>query len=385
MNNGVRTIDSVSGICHTGVRAWLLICFLASVAWAADEDEATKRPELHKPIPAILRAGKEKRKVYLVQRDGDTVRYKVKLDNPAIVGVDVSKLTDIAVRLEYKRKTAFEAEQNGRYAEAISVLLPAVKPHLPYLDIPGHDAIDLAMRTGCTLFHGGMQLFEAGLDDERPERAERFLRAARNLFQVCSEAKWWDRAEDAQYRVLLCTVMLGEREEAAKTLETAVGPPTDVRGYGAFWLAKGFYSYAAENYDAAADAASQSLLFEHKDLSVFPYALLLSGACFDQMGMPYRARDVYFETARLFHRTPPGQVAIERLVEILASGRVDEEEQDKIANVFFADKEDLDKRINDFLELLGKADEVEADEDDEEDKEDKDDNDKGIAPEADTP
>lgn len=304
-------------------------------------------------IPAILTSNEQKRKVYLVGREDDVIRYKDKKDAPAVVGVPVERLQDIYVYLEYDRGKVFSAAQKGEWREAVQVLLPVIKPHLPYLDIPGHEAVEVALRAGTHLFHEGMTVSELALETDKRQEAARYFQAARHIFRSCQTAAWWSGVEDAQYRVLLCTILLEELEEADEQLEMMGVPPATERGAGTYWLAVAYRRYIADDMRGAAKAATRSLLFENKDLSTFPYALFLNGRCLEHLEDWFRARDAHFEVGRLFHHLPPGAAGTRRLVALIESGRVDDREQLAARSIFFQGKDDIRERIQAFLDMTG--------------------------------
>ncbi|MFW5894096.1 MAG: hypothetical protein ACOCUY_03070 [Verrucomicrobiota bacterium] len=306
-------------------------------------------------IPAILTADEQKRKVYLVSRDEDTVRFKEKRDSRATIGLPVNKLEDIYVRLDYDRGKVFSAAQKGEWRKAAQILLPVIKPHLDYLDIPGHEAVDAALRTGVLLFHEGMRVSELALEQEKRAEASRYFKGARHIFRQCQEAQWWEGAEDAQYRALLCTILLDELEEADDQLKFGSIPPADARGAGTYWLAAAYREYIRGDTRAAATAATRSLLFQNKDLGTFPYALFLNGICNEELEYWYRARDAHFEAARLFYRFPAGAAAMRHLIRLIESGHIDEEEQQAAQSIFFRGKDDIRERIQNFLDMTDQS------------------------------
>ena len=92
-----------------------------------------------------------------------------------------------------------------------------------------------------------------------------------------------------------------------------------------------------------------SFAFESKDIETFPDALLLSAVCHERLEHMHRARDVYFEVARLFKNTAWGDIARDRLVEVMKDERVLEPEPVNIAKVFFAIDEDMNAVVEEFL------------------------------------
>lgn len=306
-----------------------------------------------KGIPARLTAGDETRNVYLVGREDDMVRFKTDPESEAVAGLPVDRLSDISVRLEYDGAKVYSAARQGEWGDAIRILLPAVRPHLPYLDIPGHEAAPLALQTGVYFLHAGMRVSGLALAPAPRAKAKKYFVVARRLFRACAKADWWPNAEDADYRALLCSVLLEEATEVEEGFAFAGAPPPDGPGVGAYWLAVAYRDFLRGEFLDAADAAARSAVFEDKDLSTFPYATALGGVCNERIERWYRARDAFFEVARLFPALPPGPVAEQRLVSVIQSGAVQEAEQAATRSVFFQGTDDIRRRIQAFLDREG--------------------------------
>ena len=111
--------------------------------------------------------------------------------------------------------------------------------------------------------------------------------------------------------------------------------------YGHYWLLKGELADIAGDVTNAMDAAVKSLCFENKDVETFPDALMLSASCYERLDNAYRARDVYFEVAKLFPGTDWAEDALVRLEAILGSGKTAKKEAATAESTFFGLEEDM--------------------------------------------
>ena len=68
---------------------------------------------------------------------------------------------------------------------------------------------------------------------------------------------------------------------------------------------------------------------------------MLSADCYEQLGNFYRARDVYFEVAKLFPGTDWAEDAITRLEAVMASGKTSKKEASTAESTFFGLEEDM--------------------------------------------
>ena len=75
----------------------------------------------------------------------------------------------------------------------------------------------------------------------------------------------------------------------------------------------------------------------------------------------YRARDVYYELARLFPGTEWQDLATARLRHIMAAGTTTEKEETSIANVFFGLDEDMNAKARELLSSPATAEDEDAD------------------------
>ena len=128
---------------------------------------------------------------------------------------------------------------------------------------------------------------------------------------------------------------------ATRRIEEMEEPTPGDDSYGHYWLLKGEIAHLGGDVTNAMDAAVKSLCFENKDVETFPDALMLSADCYEQLGNFYRARDVYFEVAKLFPGTDWAEDAITRLEAVMASGKTSKKEASTAESTFFGLEEDM--------------------------------------------
>ena len=114
--------------------------------------------------------------------------------------------------------------------------------------------------------------------------------------------------------------------------------------------------------DEVMDAALQSICFTNKDVTTFPDALLRSARGYEEQNEPYRARDVYYEVAKLFPRTDWSAAAIGRLKDIMNRGLTTAKETSATGNAFFKTSDDMNKLVAQLLMDAGKPPVAEDDE-----------------------
>jgi hypothetical protein len=117
-------------------------------------------------------------------------------------------------------------------------------------------------------------------------------------------------------------------------------------------------------------AAIKSSAFDNKDLDSFPEALLLSGRCYEEILDYHRARDIYYEVAKLFRKTSWGDTACNKLKFIVDKKFLDKKEKTEIEKVFFDTDENLDQKVTDFLKQKEEDDKKDKAEEEERKKED---------------
>jgi tetratricopeptide (TPR) repeat protein len=325
-------------------RVLALLCLVAGIGRAADQ----------RPIPAEVRLTKAKTKLKLIfvgrNPDGNVVCRQPTARKTTTV-LRPESISRIRFALAYNERQVALLRRQGKWTEAATVMAKAIAPALPYLDVARNNGVSVAMRTANYLMRGGnIKVRFAATPAERKAASVEF-NAALQILRAVARAEWSSRSAEAQLRAGMCLVFLNRLDEAARLFEEVTEPDVDADEYGAYQLARAYYLAAKGEWQEAIEAAVHSSDFETKDIDTFPSALLLAGHAYEELGEWYRARDVYYEVAKLFGRTPWGVVARERLRRILDEKRTAEDESVAAKVVFFGLEEDINAKARDLLGL----------------------------------
>jgi len=300
-----------------------------------------------KPVKAALRVDGKSGSLTLVGR----------MDRGGIVYVESGRRRELApervesayFEIDYDRYAVYKQVRAENWAAAVNILLPAVRPALPYLDLPGNNAADLALTAGTYMMKAAEQKRKTAAGDEDREKADERYKAAFSLLKYPGEAEWYPGSNAAVLKQAQCLLALRKPKTAAKYVERIPEPVVGERGYGLYWLVRAQIGVDRREYRSAVEDAVQSLCFENKDVSTFPDALMISARCYEELQDWHRARDVYYETARIFPGTPWAGAARSRLQYIMDEGFTEQEEERLIEHVFFGLSEDMNELVRDFL------------------------------------
>ena len=307
-----------------------------------------------KGVPVKLVVGKDDKEVDLVGREKDVLFYRPR-GGPegASTTVKFQDITSAEFVIELDEEGLAKALMAENWPAAAVLLIPVATPLLPYLDIPENNGVGLAMQAGQCLIKSARNLVKAGGSTNLDRSTNVFLRAYQVLNAV-GVAKWTPDAERAHLNAVQCLIAVGNLETAARDLEAARVPDAGDECYGLYWLTRAQFRYAKGQTRSAMDAVIKSIVFENKDIETFPDALLLSGRCYEDLLDFHRARDVYYEVARLFPTTGYADTAREKLKYLMDKGLTKDKETSPVEVVFFGLDEDVNAKV---LALLNGEDE----------------------------
>ena len=296
------------------------------------------------PVQVRIWKDKESQMVTLVGRSEDAVMVAGSAAGVPNGRLELSKISRAEFEFDFDRADVAKAVRMNDWPAAVRVLTPVIRPALPYLALPENNAVDLAMEVGTYMMRAADRTTRAALDDpSRAALAQKQYEAAYDHFKECSRANWSSIGQRAILKGCRCLLALNKVKTAQFHVNQMAEPmPGDV-AYGHYWLIRGELEYRAGHHREALDAVLKSVCFESKDVETFPDALLLSARCYEELLEPYRARDVYYEVARLFPRTDWATVAVEKLKAIMTKGLTKEKEKSAIENVFFKTGDDINK------------------------------------------
>ncbi|NQT94122.1 MAG: hypothetical protein HQ559_15275 [Lentisphaerae bacterium] len=247
------------------------------------------------------------------------------------------------------RHAVYEHVRKENWAGAVKILLAAVRPALPYMELPGNNAADLALKAGTYMMKAARQKRDAAATDEEREASDERYKAAFSLLRYPGDAEWYEGNIIARLLRIQCLLALNKPRTASKQLTEFPEPVIGSTGYGLYWLVHAQVGLQNRDYRSSLDGAVKSLSFENKDVETFPDALLVSARCYEELQNWHRARDVYYEVARIFPGTAWASAARGRLEFIVDEGLTEEEEEKQIENVFFGQKEDMNKLVKGLL------------------------------------
>jgi len=304
-------------------------------------------------VPATLRVAKERYKVLLLgRRDGKLLYSYAGGAQNAVAAIDEDDIQSVRMKVDYDRQELAKHVRKQDWSKAGALLFRAVYPISPFLALKDNNMLPLALRAANYMMAAGAVKCDGGWTQAQRAKAEKEYRAAGVILASVSRATWSDRSIEARLKGVICLVMLDRVDKAAEMLDaTEVPYPADAN-HGLYRLARARVLSARGKYLDGIEEAVQSLVFETKDLGTFPDALLLSAYCYEGLEEWYRARDVYYEVARLFQKTHWGDFAEGKLRGIMMAGHTSKAEKAKIENVFFGMDEDVNVKANALLGIM---------------------------------
>ena len=309
------------------------------------------------PIEASVVAGERRATIKLIGRSGADVLYT----EP---GGTVTKLLkrdiidEVYFEINMDTVALNEAIAKRQWSTAAGIMLPALQPTFPFLDLPNNNAADMVLEMGDYVLRAAEAIMREAKTPEQEEPAQKKYEAAYAIYKQAAKAEWSSVGTLARVKSVKCLLALNKPKTAQYYFEQIDPPFPGDAAYGIYWLVKGEMDAARGDFNAAIEAAVKSLCFENKDIGTFPDALLLSARCYEELQNWHRARDVYYEVARIFPDTDWADAATKRLEWIMQKGLTKEDEKAPIEYVFFKLKEDMNKICNEFLEAKRKGESV---------------------------
>ncbi len=333
-------------------RAWVAaVTAAAAVAGAqAPAPAATNRPP--DPGGVLVRLVKENqavREVVLVRRETSTIFFRLTNSPPGVLSsFEPSQFDEAEFRLQIPEQQAYAEAARRRWLDAARRLHAALAPALPYLDLPNNNALEPTISAAWYYVRAAQQAARRG-EVGRPD-ALRWYGEAQRLFQAAGRAsEWHPYGESAAIRSHLCLIEMGRLDEAEAGLARQREPEVGDAAWGVYWLARAQLLYARERPRPALDAVIKSYLHEDKDVETFPDALMLAAQCYEDINEVHRARDVYYEVARLFPGTDWGDEARLRLKTMMDLQMAARPEDPNITGIFFGTEENMNELVLKYL------------------------------------
>lgn len=343
-------------IIHRGLRRLVYIDLFSMVfisyllGGPASTTPKTAEPFDRAPsVSAFLRVSGVEDKVTLIGRAGtkvvftpenSTVRRQLKLEEIESTYFDNINLDRYALMRALERRD---------WITAVGILLPPLKPYFAYLDLPGNNVAQEVLNVGDYMMRAAQYNLRAEATEQEKQLAKKQYEEAFEVLKQASKAEWCSVGIIARLKCLKCVLELGKPKTARGFFEKITTPSPGDAAYGLYWLLKAELDANAKDYRSAMEAAVKSLCFENKDIDTFPDALLISARCYEEFLEWHRARDVYYEVARIFPNTDWADLATERLKYIIGNKLTEKEEEVEVQEAFFALKEDINKLVKEHI------------------------------------
>lgn len=333
-------------------RAWIAVWAAATAVSAQTPPPSGAAAKPADPGGVLVRLVKGEqavREVVLVRREESTIFFRLTNSPPGVLSsFEPSQVDEADFRLAIPEQQAYAEATQRRWLDAARRLHGAIAPALPYLDLPRNNVFEPAVAAAWYYVRAAQQSARKG-EAGRPE-AVRLFGEAQKLFSAAGRAaSWHPYGEPAGIRAFLCWIEVGRLDEAEAGLARQREPEVGDAAWGVYWLARAHLLYARERPRPALDAVILSILHENKDVETFPDALMLSGQCYEDVNEPHRARDVYYEVARLFPGTDWGDEARLRLATMMDLGMTATPEDPNISGIFFGTEENMNELAQKYL------------------------------------
>lgn len=306
------------------------------------------------PVNVRLWIDKDSRDVALAGCGEDAVQVSGMAAGAPAARIEIAKITRAEFTFDFDPSDLGRAVRRNDWPGAVRLLQPVLAPALPYLALPENNAAQPALQLGTYMMRAADRTLRDAKDDADREKAARQYTAAYDVFRYCARAQWCTVGQLGVLKGCRALLAIKKPITAERYVKDMTEPMPGDAAYGHYWLVRGEIAYRAGRYRDAMDAVLKSVCFENKDVETFPDALLLSAGCYEELMEPYRARDVYYEVAKLFPRTDWAATAIAHLHAIMDRGLTKEKEVSPIENVFFKTGDDINKLVDRLFKDLEK-------------------------------
>jgi tetratricopeptide (TPR) repeat protein len=281
---------------------------------------------------------KQTREVELVNRQGPKLAYRDK-DGPkeASLNINVSEITSLDFNLPIESEPFTRALANRDWTVVATTLWPVITPLMPYIDLPDNNAAGFAYIMGSAM----IKVADGHRKTNATDKASRLYQEAHKVLAVLARTEWFEQAQAAQIKGVLCLIALTNIPLAEAQLKALQAPEIGDATWGIYWYAQALLKAARGDPRGAMNAVTRSLTFENKDIDIFPDALMLSAKLYEDLLEPYQARDVYYEVAKVFPNTEWSTAAREHLKFIMDKGLTKGKEKTQVEMVFFGLKDDV--------------------------------------------
>ncbi|MEI8122880.1 MAG: hypothetical protein WCI20_12585 [bacterium] len=334
------------------VRATVAGLIMTGSSVVVEAQTASSQVASNAPSTAVLATlrvtGKDYMDVAVTSFDGVKLFYRdPTMASGASISLAAASLDRFSFDIKMDADDVNRALMEQNWNRACILLWPVVSPLFPYLGIKNNNGVDLAMTLGNALVKtANLMRAEKGGDEEK---ANRITQRAFSVYTSLAAAEWFPEAESARMRSILCLITLKNLKQAEAELKKLRVPEIGDQTMGLYWFTLAALREANGDNRGAMNAVVKSVAFENKDIEVFPEALMMSGRLYEALLEPYRARDVYYEVARLFQGTDWANLAKTRLQYVMNQKLTLAKEVVGIERTFFGLDEDVNAKAMSLL------------------------------------
>lgn len=331
--------------------ASIVICMLAALPLLAQAPRTTAAAAPAAvfrntgPVKLRIWVDKVSREVTLLGRADNSLQLSSSQEGVPGARMDRAQIERAEFELDYDRYEVAKAAHRSDWSTVIRIMQPALQKMLPYLDLPENNAAEPAMELGTYMLRAASRTDRTATNDVARALARKQYEAAYEIFKACARVEWSSVGQLGVLKGCRCLLAMDKPKTARFHIDQMTEPAPGDDAYGHYFLIRAELAVRESRYRDAMDAAVKSICFENKEVETFPDALLMSARCYEELLEPYRARDVYYEVAKLFPRSDWAAVAVDRLRVIAASGKTAAKETSTIENVFFKTADDMNALV----------------------------------------
>lgn len=302
-----------------------------------------------KKLPAYIKSNNIRTLVYLIGMTDTDLEHVAKFRK---LKIPITEIQSANFLTDYDPYQVRVMERKQEYSQAASQIIRDVAPALKYITLPDNNLVD-PLSDAAYLYLKAASVYD---DKKSPEydkkKAQEEYAKAYRVFNKITQAEWYYGAQLAELNTIFCNIRMDKLDVAQKEFAKIEEPVLGDAAYGLYWLIDAQLKFHNKKFNEALDSVVKSIVFDSKNINTFPEALLLSAYCYEDMLDNYRARDTFFEIAKLFQGTPEGEIAFSSIQFIRSKKLTDTTEDVGLEKVFFDSIEDMNKKVDDFIVVV---------------------------------
>ncbi len=317
------------------------------------------------PVKAYITMQSVKYPVELIGRSDKKILAR---DKSKEIQYNVSEIESVDFRVDMEEYKVQELVARKKWEDAASMIIKAFLPTFPYIDLNDNNSAEYLLDAAAYIVKAAREDMLKSPPGKISAEVEKKFTNAYKVFKQVEKAEWYPGAKTAQMKAVQCLIFLGNGDKAAEVFEEIGEPELGDLSYGLYYMIYGTILYDKKNVKEALAAGIKSVVFDTKDLDSFPDALIFCGKCYEDLLDYHRARDVYFETSKLFQKTEWGDDAFRKLKFLMDKGLTKKQESVDIEKVFFDSEEDVNAKVEAFIKQKEEQDKLDKEKQKEEDE-----------------